>query len=156
MTAAKMWDAVLEFRENYNKGTDEAKAAYEVLNTFLYDDTERKDVVDANGNYMKLGDLFLSLLRRHELIARGDRAGDGFHSEFICGGDYFVDGRGDRLIPVIEGDNNSAVLKNHDASDRTVGFFAIVGNTCIKRQILAGREPNLFFCDKQRNGNRVI
>ena len=74
----------------------------------------------------------------------------------ICGGDNIVNGSFNGLITIIEGDNNSAVFKNYDASDQTVGFFAIVGNTCIKRQILAGREPNLFFCDKQRNGNRVI
>lgn len=55
-SAAKLWNSVLEFRTLYNNTntrTENVKYAYDLLN-ILYDE----DILDSNGNPMKIGDLF--------------------------------------------------------------------------------------------------
>ena len=68
--AARLWDAVCEFRdyyENYADSMENVRYAYDLLNVF-YDD----DVTDKNGEPMRLGDLLLS-----------DKISDAYDEVFI-------------------------------------------------------------------------
>lgn len=46
-------------------------------------------------------------------------------TNLVCDGNNLANGSRDRLFPVIEGDNHSALLKKHDASNKTVDYFPL-------------------------------